>query len=139
MITGAETAHLSHRPASIYLEGKLPLVTVAQARELGLHNGQIIEATPHARGGGWSLQWPGGQLTLPPDVAASGRWISGEPMTLRVQLQSDGSMLLRPIAPQPSVGLDPLLPDRSLQLLHRPADPGRRSRRAARRAACRAV
>jgi len=123
MINGAEAAHLSPRPGSIYLEGRLPLVTVPQARELGLHNGQIVEATPQSRGGGWTLQLPGGQLPLPPDVASTGRWISGETLQLRVQLQSDGSMLLRPLPPAAPTTVAPLLPNRSLQLLHRPVDP----------------
>ena len=44
MITGAETAHLSQRPGTIFLEGRLPMVVAPLARELGLHDGQVINA-----------------------------------------------------------------------------------------------
>lgn len=124
MITGAETVHLNTRPGSIYLEGKLPLVAAPVARELGLNDGQVVEAKAQAHGAGWSLQLPGTTLELPRDTPLGPRLASGEPLLFRVQLQSDGSVLLRPVAPQASTtAAEPLLPDRSLQLMHRPPDP----------------
>ena len=125
MITGAETAHLVGRPGPIYLEGRLPMVTAPLARELGLHNHQVIEAKARAEGSGWSLQLPGGQrLDLPRDFPSSWRLASGDTLLFRVQLQADGSVLLRPLT-QAGVAspAEPLWPDRSQQLLHRPPDP----------------
>ena len=124
MITGAETAHLSQRPGSIFLEGRLPMVVAPLARELGLHEGQVITANVRAREAGWALQLPGGQqLELTRDFAASARLASGETRLFRVVLQTDGSVLLRPLEPQAPASSEPLLPDRSLQLMHRPPDP----------------
>ena len=45
MITGAETAHLTPKTPTIYLEGKLPLVIERTAAELGLRDGQVVQAT----------------------------------------------------------------------------------------------
>ncbi len=124
MITGAETTHLSARPGAIYLEGRLPMVTAPMARELGLNDGQVVEAKAGAQGAGWALQMPGGKLLdLPGEFPASWRLTRGETLLFRVQLQADGSVLLRPFTPQASTAADPLLPDRSLQLMHRPPDP----------------
>lgn len=123
MITGAETAHLANRPGNIFLEGRLPLVSAPMARELGLRDGQVVEARPQAQGAGWSLQLPGGSVPLPQDAAASARLVSGEALRLRVQLLADGSVLLRPLSDRSPLAADPLLPNRSLQLMHRPPEP----------------
>lgn len=125
MITGAETSHLSARPGSIYLEGRLPMVAAPMARELGLDNGQVVQAKPGAQGAGWALQLPGGRvLELPREFAAAHRLQGGDALLFRVQLQADGSVLLRPYTPPAQAAAsDPLLPDRSLQLMHRPPDP----------------
>ena len=125
MISAAETAHLSHRPlANIFLEGRLPVVAAPVARELGLRNDQIIEANAQAHGKGWALQLPGYLLELPGELPARWRATTNTPLLFRVQVQADGTVLLRPL-PQPTAApsVDPLLPDRSLQLLHRPPDP----------------
>ena len=124
MITAAETAHLSQRPtASIFLEGKLPVVAAEVARDLGLRNDQVVNARAQAHGPGWALQLPGYMLQLPGDLPPSLRTRSGEPLQFRVVVQADGSVLLRPLpaAPNPAAAA-PLLPDRSLQLLARPPD-----------------
>ncbi len=124
MISGAETAHLSQRPGTIFLEGRLPMVVAPLARELGLSDGQVINANVRAQEAGWTLQLPGGQqLDLPRDFAAQARLASGETRFFKVVLQTDGSVLLRPVEPQAPASAEPLLPDRSLQLLHRPPDP----------------
>jgi len=140
LITGAETAHLAGRPAAIYLEGRLPVVVASIARELGLSNGQVIEAKAQANGAGWTLQLPGQLLEWPRELPSSWRLASGDTLLFRVQLQNDGSVVLRPIAtatpiapapapalaptpPPAEVHTQPLLPDRSLQLAHRPPDP----------------
>jgi hypothetical protein len=124
MITAAETAHLSHRPtASIFLEGKLPVVAATVARDLGLRNDQVVNARAQAHGAGWALQLPGYMLQLPGDLPPSLRAAPGEPLQFRVVVQADGSVLLRPLpaAPNPAAAA-PLLPERSLQLLARPPD-----------------
>lgn len=124
MITGAETASLAGRPANIYLEGRLPVVVAAVARELGLRDGQVIEAKARPHGAGWSLQLPGQVLEWPHPLPASGRQASGDTLLFRVQLQADGSVLLKPVSPAPlEAASPPLLPDRNLQLTHRPPDP----------------
>jgi len=124
LITGAETASLTARPSAIYLEGRLPVVVAAVARELGLRDGQVIEAKARPQGAGWSLQLPGQMLQWPHELPAGGRLASGDTLLFRVQLQADGSVVLRPVSPSPSeTASTPLLPDRSLQLTHRPPDP----------------
>lgn len=124
MITGAETASLTARPSAIYLEGRLPVVVAAVARELGLRDGQVIEAKARPQGAGWSLQLPGQMLQWPHELPAGGRLASSDTLLFRVQLQADGSVVLRPVSPSPSeTASTPLLPDRSLQLTHRPPDP----------------
>lgn len=123
MITAAETAHLSQRPtASIFLEGKLPVVAANVARDLGLRNDQVVQARAQAHGSGWALQLPGYMLQLPGDLPLSLRAASAEPLQLRVVVQADGSVLLRPLPSTPAPAAAPLLPDRSLQLLARPPD-----------------
>lgn len=123
MITAAETAHLSQRPtASIFLEGKLPVVAANVARDLGLRNDQVVQARAQAHGSGWALQLPGYMLQLPGDLPLSLRTTSAEPLQLRVVVQADGSVLLRPLTSTPAPAAAPLLPDRSLQLLARPPD-----------------
>jgi hypothetical protein len=49
VITGAETAHLNPKTPTIFLEGRLPLVVERTAAELGLRDGQIVQATVEAR------------------------------------------------------------------------------------------
>ena len=55
MITGAETAHLGLRPAPIYLEGRLPVLEAKVAGELGLHDGQVVQAAAESRSGALQL------------------------------------------------------------------------------------
>jgi len=125
MIEGPEAASLAGRSATnIYLEGRLPLVEATVARALGLRDGQVVHAKAEAQPGGWTLQLPGHLLELPGDAPASWRLSAGDTLLFRVQLQADGSVLLRPLAqPETPVQVLPtLLPDRSAQLLHRPPE-----------------
>lgn len=127
MISGVEPAHLAPRTGAIFLEGRLPMVAAPMARELGLHDHQVVaaKAQAQAQGSGWSLELPGGQrLELPRDFAPALRVASGDTLLFRVQLQADGSILLRPLAqPSATAAADPLWPERSQQLLHRPPNP----------------
>jgi hypothetical protein len=123
MIEGPEAASLAGRASTnIYLEGRLPLLEASVARALGLRDGQVVHAKAQAHPGGWALQLPGHTLELP-EAPASWRLSAGDTLLFRVQLQADGSVLLRPLPQPDSSPLQPgpaLLPDRSAQLLHRP-------------------
>ena len=101
------------------------MVAAPMARELGLHDHQVIAAKSNAQGAGWTLQLPGGQqIELGRDFPAAWRVASGDTQLFRVQLQADGSVLLRPLAQPPAPSpTEPLWPGRSQQLLHRPPDP----------------
>lgn len=125
MIPGLEPAQLAARSGAIYLEGRLPMVVASMARELGLHDHQVISAKAQAQGSGWNLLLPGGQrLELPREFAGNTPLAHGDTLLFRVQLQADGSVLLRPMAPPAaSTAAEPLWPERNQQLLHRPPDP----------------
>ncbi len=120
MIGGPESAALPGRSASIYLEGRLPLVTAPLARELGLNDGQIVQAKAQAQPSGWALQLPGYLLRLPGDLPPGWRLSEGQNLDLRVQLLADGAVLLRPVQDQGTAAAEALLPDRLTQLMHRP-------------------
>ena len=130
MITGAETAHLTPKIPTIYLDGKLPLVVERTAADLGLKDGQVIQATVESRPERIRLNlqdsaFVGKHIDLPKELPAGLRLAAGDTALFRVQLQSDGSILLRPLQAQaaPTLG-QPLasaqLPNRLQQLLFRP-------------------
>jgi hypothetical protein len=132
MITGAETAHLTPKIPTIYLEGKLPLVVERNAAELGLRDGQVIQSTVENRQDRvrLNLQDPaqaGRFIDLPKDLPAGLRLASGDTALFRVQLQSDGSIWLRPLqatgaaAPAAAAPLAQM-PNRMQQLGFRPPD-----------------
>jgi hypothetical protein len=134
MITGAETAHLNPKIPTIYLEGRLPLVIERTAADLGLRDGQVIQATAEARLDRLrlNLQDPaqaGRFIDLPKELPAGLRLASGDTALFRVQLQSDGSIWLRPLQATPAATPNtaaPLaqLPNRMQQLGFRPPDMG---------------
>ncbi|MFN5255137.1 MAG: hypothetical protein ACK5BY_04750 [Limnohabitans sp.] len=132
MITGAETAHLTQKTPTIYLEGRLPLVVERTAADLGLRDGQVIQAIVEARPERLRLNlqdppWLGKFIDLPKELPAGLRLAAGDTALFRVQLQADGSILLRPLqaqartAPLPQ---DTPLPNRTQQLGFRPPDMG---------------
>jgi hypothetical protein len=132
MITGAETAHLNPKIPTIFLEGKLPLVVERSAAELGLRDGQVIQSTVENRQDRIRLilQDPaqaGRFIDLPKELPAGLRLASGDTALFRVQLQSDGSIWLRPL--QATVAAAPAaaaplaqMPNRMQQLGFRPPD-----------------
>lgn len=120
MIGGPESTALAGRSASIYLEGRLPLVTAPLARELGLTDGQIVQAKAQAQPSGWALQLPGYLLRLPGDLPPGWRLSEGLSLNFQVQLLADGAVLLRPVQDTATPTPTALLPDRLSQLLHRP-------------------
>lgn len=131
MITAAETAHLGPRPLPIFLEGKLAIADTAVARDLGLSDGQVIQATVEARQDRLMLMLSGGRtLELPRELPAGLRLAAGDQVFFRVQVQANGAIVLQPWQPPPSAvsGAAPApapgmpLSDRALQLSLRPPD-----------------
>ena len=97
MITAAETAHLGLRPAPIFLEGKLAIAEAQVARDLGLRDGQIIQATVQAYHDRLQLLLAGGRaLELPRELPAGLRLSAGDQVLFRVQVLSNGSIVLQP-------------------------------------------
>jgi hypothetical protein len=132
MITGAETAHLTTKIPTIYLEGKLPLVVERTAAELGLKDGQVIQATVDRRPEGLRLNlldsvYSGKHIDLPKELPPGLRLAAGDTVLFRVQLQNDGAIVLRPLQTQAAAlpaqaTATPPLPNRLQQLLFRPPD-----------------
>lgn len=138
MITGAETAHLSPKTPTIFLEGRLPLVVERTAAELGLRDGQVVQANVQAKLDRLQLQLQnpgqaGRFIDLPKDLPAGLRLAAGETALFRVQVQSDGSIWLRPLQAQPRTGPGAApnagaastpgqVPNRTQQLSFRPPD-----------------
>jgi hypothetical protein len=139
MITGAETAHLTPKAPTIFLEGRLPLVVERTAAELGLRDGQVVQTTVEARLDRLrlNLQDPalvGRFIDLPKELPAGLRLAAGDTALFRVQVLKDGSILLRPLQAQTSAGTagtagaagaapaEALLPGRTQQLGFRPPD-----------------
>lgn len=130
MITGAETAHLSPKTPTIYLEGKLPLVIEKTAAELGLRDGQVVQGTLESKLDALRLHLQGKQsgtvLDLPKDLPATLRMASGDSALFKVQVLANGSILLRPLQTvpvQPSGNTATAsLPGRTDQLGFRPPD-----------------
>ena len=133
MITGAETAHLGTRHSPIYLEGKLALAEAPSAQELGLREGQIVRANVQAREGGLQMSLGGRMLDLPRDLPPGLRLSAGDSLLFKVQVQSDGTIVLRPASgqasePPPSLSSAAAVPGtwpgRTQQLELRPPDMG---------------
>lgn len=131
MITGAETAHLTPKTPTIYLEGKLPLVIEKTAAELGLRDGQVVQGTLESKLDTLRLNLQGPQngtyIDLPKDLPGGLRMASGDTALFRVQVLASGNILLRPLqaAPTPAASAPPAaapLPGRTEQLGFRPPD-----------------
>lgn len=132
MITGAETAHLAGKTPTIYLEGRLPLVVEKTAADLGLRDGQVVQATVESRLDQIRLNLQGnlqGQhIDLPKELPAGLRLASGDTALFRVQVLANGSIMLRPLQAAPIEATpapeapQPNLPGRTQQLGFRPPD-----------------
>jgi hypothetical protein len=98
MITGAETAHLLPKTPTIFLDGTLPLVLEKTAAELGLRDGQVVQATLEAKLDALRLvlQGPlqGQSIDLPKELPASWRLASGDTALFRVQVLANGLSLI---------------------------------------------
>ena len=129
MITGAETAHLGTRHSPIYLEGRLALADAPSAQELGLQEGQVVRANVQAREGGLQMSLGGRFFDLPHDLPPGLRLSAGDNQLFKVQVQNDGSIVLRPLTPLPAPAAasaiptaEGVWPNRNLQLEMRPPD-----------------
>lgn len=132
MITGAETAHLTPKTPTIYLEGKLPLVIERTAAELGLRDGQVVQGTLESKPEALRLNLqnlqPGSYIDLPKDLPPGLRLASGDTALFRVQVLANGSIVLRPLQAAPATtptapaSAAPALPGRTEQLGFRPPD-----------------
>lgn len=139
MITGAETAHLNPKTPTIFLEGRLPLVVERTAADLGLRDGQVVQANVEAKLDRLRLilQNPaqaGRFIDLPKDLPPGLRLAAGDTALFRVQVQSDGSIWLRPLQAPARAGAAGAasgvaasasqVPNRTEQLGFRPPDMG---------------
>jgi hypothetical protein len=134
MITGAETAHLTPKVPTIYLEGKLPLVIERTAAELGLRDGQVVQGTLDSKRDNLRLNLqnlqPGAYIDLPKDLPAGLRLAAGDTALFRVQVLANGTIMLRPLQAAPASSPSapaaataaPSLPGRTEQLGVRPPD-----------------
>jgi hypothetical protein len=132
MITGAETAHLTPKTPTIYLEGKLPLVIERTAAELGLRDGQVVQGTLESKPDALRLNLQnlqaGAYIDLPKDLPAGLRLASGDTALFKVQVLANGTIVLRPLQAAPAAtpaapaSAAPTLPGRTEQLGFRPPD-----------------
>lgn len=93
MING-DGAHLSGKANPIYLEGKQPIISETTAKQLGLRDGQIVQALVQTQAGQLSIFLKGRQIELPKDS----QWKSGEIVTAQVKVSSNGVWTLQPIS-----------------------------------------
>jgi len=131
MITGAETAHLGTRHSPIFLEGRLALAEAPSAQDLGLQEGQVVRANVRARDGGLQMSLGGRFYDLPRDLPPGLRLSAGDNQLFKVQVQNDGTILLRPLAATATQASGPvqtltsgIWPSRNQQLEMRPPDMG---------------
>ena len=93
MITGAEALVAPNRINPIFLEGKLLTFQASIAQELGLNDGQIVQALVRLHGDQPKLLLKGRLI----DAPASALLAPGESMWLRVQSKSQGPWSLQPV------------------------------------------
>ncbi|MEY2661521.1 MAG: hypothetical protein RLZZ123_2693 [Pseudomonadota bacterium] len=106
MITATDQAALAQRPAPIYLEGRLPFVVEASsARQLGLKDGQVIQANLDVQNNLWLMRFQDGKsLEIPREWAGMLRLATGDRLSFRVQFLANGSIFLRPVGAGPDPG-----------------------------------
>jgi len=96
LIAGPDSTLLISRVNPIFSESRftLPLVEASTARQLGLMDGQVVQALVQARADQLGLLLRGRLL----DLAMASDWEAGQNLTFRVQANPNGSMTLHPIA-----------------------------------------
>lgn len=127
MITASDSSLLVSRVNPVFLESRLslPLVEAGTARQLGLMDGQVVQALVQARGDQLGLLLRGRllEVTMAPD------WHAGQSLLLRVQANPNGSMTLHPTtsalpAPTPMAGVpQPCISRVDNLLFHPPGAP----------------
>lgn len=121
MIGAAETLPSPGRIQPIYLEGKLLPLAAPTALQLGLQDGQVIQATVRANGSDMSLWLQGQSIALP--RAMSQNLSADRSLWLRVQQNPAGDWnlvaLSQPIEQGPATSS---LISRLSSLLYRPSD-----------------
>ena len=119
MIGAADTLPPPGRIQPIYLEGKLLPVAAPTAAELGLRDGQVIQAAVRSNGSDLTLMLQGKAIDVPNTFNAS--WIAGRSMWLRVQERPDGEWGLLPLAQSATDTASSPVVSRISSLLYRPA------------------
>jgi len=114
MITGAEALTAPNRINPIYLEGKLLTFQASIAQDLGLKDGQIVQALVRLHGDQPKLLLQGRMIDAPPNSLAT----PGESMWLRVQNKAEGAWAFQPVSPPAanSVSLTGVAPGLPLSL-----------------------
>ena len=93
MLYTPETLALAGRANPILLEGRAPIIQAAQARALGLTDGQVVSAIAQVRGERLKLMLQGRAIDWP----AGMRLKAGDTVALSAHLQANGSWLLKPL------------------------------------------
>ena len=95
MITGAEALIAPSRINPIYLDGKLLTFQASIAQDLGLKDGQIVQAMVRLHGDQPKLLLQGRMIDAPASALAA----PGESMWLRVQNKAEGQWNFQPVPP----------------------------------------
>jgi len=95
MMSGAEALVAPNRINPIYLEGKLLTFQASIAQDLGLKDGQIVQALVRLHGDQPKLLLQGQLIDVPGNSLAA----PGESMWLRVQNKAQGAWAFQPVAP----------------------------------------
>ena len=112
MMTGAEALVAPNRINPIYLEGKLLTFQASIAQDLGLKDGQIVQALVRLHGDQPKLLLQGRLIDVPANSLAA----PGESMWLRVQNKAQGAWAFQPVSP-PAANIASLVsPSTSLPL-----------------------
>jgi hypothetical protein len=100
LIPPADLAQLPGRSNPIYLEGRILPLTVEQARQLDLRDGQIVQALVQARGEQLALLLRGKQVDVPKLPLTAG-WQAGQSLNLQVVQTGANTLGLQPLTAQP--------------------------------------
>ena len=119
MIGAADTLPPPGRIQPIYLDGKLLPVAAPTAAELGLRDGQVIQAAVRANGADLALMLQGKAIDVPNTFNAP--WVAGRPLWLRVQERPGGEWGLLPLAQSTTDTAATPWMSRISSLLYRPA------------------
>ncbi|UFS56036.1 hypothetical protein LN050_09785 [Comamonadaceae bacterium M7527] len=94
MLYTPETLALAGRANPVLLEGRSPIIQAAQARALGLTDGQVVSAVAEVRGERLKLMLQGRAIDWP----AGMRLKAGDTVTLSAHVQTNGSWLFKPLS-----------------------------------------